>query len=102
MPNQIASTPAPWTHDRDDVFVKTPSGEYLICSFKNSVYREAQDANLALVSTAPELLEALTAFEEGLRDGSITFTKKRQSDSDPYHRANVLMCAAFAKLRGEE
>ena len=47
-----------------------------------------------------ELLEALKAFDSGLRDGSIQFTKKRQADSDPYHPANTLMCAAFAKAEG--
>lgn len=39
---------------------------------------------------------ALKAFEAGLADGSIKWAKPRQSDSDPYHPANTLMCAALA------
>ena len=53
-------------------------------------------------AAAPEMLEALLAFEKGLNDGSIAFTKKRQADSDPYHPANTLMCKAIAKAEGQE
>ena len=43
-----------------------------------------------------ELLAALQAIELGFSDGSIKFTKQRRSDSDPYHPANTLLCAALA------
>ena len=59
------------------------------------------EANANLIAAAPELLAALKAMHQGLVDGSIKFTKKRQSDNDPYHPANVLMCAAIAKAQGE-
>ena len=40
---------------------------------------------------------ALDALMAGFVDGSIKFTKKRWADSDPYHPAAVLMCAAIEK-----
>ena len=53
-------------------------------------------ARVRLMTAAPRLLEALRAIEAGFADGSIRFTKKRQSDRDPYHPANTLMCEAIA------
>ena len=47
---------------------------------------------------APEILAALLAFRDGFADGSIKWAKRRQSDSDSYHPANTLMCAALAKV----
>ena len=60
------------------------------------------DANAALIAAAPDMYDALEAFRVGLSDGSIAFTAKRQSDSDPYHPANVAMCAALARAEGRE
>jgi hypothetical protein len=54
-----------------------------------------QDRNL--IEAAPELLAALYAIRDGFADGSIQFTKKRQADNDPYHKANTMMCAAIDK-----
>ena len=48
-------------------------------------------------AAAPDMLKALQEIACGFADGSITFTRTRQSDSDPYHKANVLMCAAIEK-----
>lgn len=62
---------------------------------------EEAEAHARLVAAAPDLLAALEAFDRGLYDGSIKFTKTRQSDDDPYHPANTLMCTAFSKVRGE-
>lgn len=53
-----------------------------------------------LHAAAPELLKAVLAVQEGLRDVSIKWAKPRQADSDPYHKANTLMCAAIAKAEG--
>jgi len=50
----------------------------------------------------PELLEALKAFDEGFKNGSIKWAKPRQSDADPYHKANILMCKAISKAEGEK
>jgi len=58
------------------------------------------EATVNLFLAAPEMLEALEAFRAGFADGSIQFTRKRQSDSDPYHPANTLMCAALARAEG--
>ena len=58
----------------------------------------ASTVNLFLA--APDMLLALNALFNGFADGSIKFTKKRRSDSAPYHPANVLMCAALAKVEG--
>ena len=62
----------------------------------------AKPEDAQLISAAPELLEALMVIDECFRDGSIQFTKKRRSDSDPYHKANVLMTAALRKAEGKE
>jgi len=56
----------------------------------------------ALIAAAPELLEALKSLEKAFADGDLKFTKKRQSDSDSYHPANIKMCAAIAKAEGRE
>lgn len=62
-------------------------------------YASVKDA-AALITAAPELLVAVRAFQEGLRDGSIQWAKKRQSAKDPYHPANTAMCVAIAKAEG--
>ena len=49
-----------------------------------------------------ELLEALKLIDKAFTDGDLRFTKKRRSDSDPYHPANIKMCAAIAKAEGRE
>ncbi len=41
------------------------------------------------------LLEALLAIQQGFREGSIKWAKPRKADSDPYHKANYLMCKAI-------
>ena len=46
---------------------------------------------------ASDMKAALNALMAGFVDGSIKFTKKRWADSDPYHPAAVLMCAAIEK-----
>lgn len=42
-----------------------------------------------------EVVEALKAIQQGFQDGSITWAKPRQADTDPYHPANTLMCNAL-------
>ena len=59
-------------------------------------------ANAALIAAAPDLLEALKLIVKAFADGDIKFTEKRRADSDPYHPANVAMCAAIAKAEGGE
>lgn len=56
-----------------------------------------QPTYTTLLAIASDMLAALEALQQGFMDGSIKFTHKRTSDSDPYHPANVLMCAAIAK-----
>lgn len=53
-----------------------------------------------LIAAAPELFEAVKAIQEGFADGSIRWAKPRKADSDPYHKANTLMCSALAKAEG--
>jgi hypothetical protein len=62
----------------------------------------ANNANARLMAAAPDLLEALLALWRGFMDGSIRFKHVRQSDGEPYHPANVLMCAAIDKVLGKE
>jgi hypothetical protein len=61
---------------------------------------DEHEANARLIASSPELLSALKAIQAGFLDGSIQWTKKRVSDSDPYHPANTLMNAAIAKAEG--
>ena len=55
---------------------------------------------VSVLLAAPEMLAALLAFRDGFADGSIKWAKRRQSDSDHYHPANVLMSTALAKVEG--
>lgn len=52
--------------------------------------------------TKADLLAAVLAVQKGFADGSIKWAKPRQADSDPYHPANTLMCAAIAKAGVEQ
>ena len=63
--------------------------------------QEKRQREYLVRQAAPDLLEALQTIQRGFADGSIQFTKKRQSDSDPYHPANTLMCTALAKAAGQ-
>ena len=91
-------TLAPWTVVvRDDAGLcvwSVQSADLNAGDFVADVW-ESNDA--ILIAAAPDLLAALRALEAGFADGSIQFAKKRQADSDPYHPANILMCAAIAK-----
>ncbi len=55
----------------------------------------------ALKARNADLLAALEAIDRGFMDGSIRFTKKRQSDTDPYHPANTLMSAVLAEAKAK-
>ncbi len=57
------------------------------------------DAKLtAMTRERDALLAAVQEFDKGFRDGSITWARRRQSNSDPYHPANTAMCAALALI----
>jgi hypothetical protein len=62
--------------------------------------RGTAEGNAQLFAAAPELLDALYTIRQAFTDGHLRFTKKRQTDSDPFHPANVKMCAAIAKAEG--
>ena len=103
-------TPGPWTvkAHKDGAIAVYATDEKPVFVAPYAAYRPNPEsgrdevmANANLIAAAPELLAALKAMHQGLVDGSIKFTKKRQSDNDPYHPANVLMCAAIAKAQGE-
>lgn len=70
--------------------MKDPLSTSILTEIENRVnsYSATQAALKALV-------EALEAFQEGLRDGSIKWARPRQSDNEPYHKANILMCKAL-------
>lgn len=53
-----------------------------------------------VAEAAPLMLEALEAIQEAFAKGEIKFTRKRQSDSDPYHPASVKLSAALAAVKG--
>ena len=96
-------TPGPWTSrlvasgwlieagDTDETYAQ------IAMVLEDGPNPEAYEHNARLIAAAPELLEALQVISLGLSNSSIAFTKKRQSDSDAYHPANVLMCAAIQK-----
>ena len=61
----------------------------------------AQAHIVKAVNAHEELVAAIKAVQEGFRDRSIKWAKPRRSDSDPYHKANTLMCKAIAKAEGK-
>jgi len=99
-------TPGPWVIDSElppnarSVIARTTGNhtpisapitvDGLICGG-----RIMDDANARLIAAAPDLLAALIAVSNGFADGSIQWARQRQADSDPYHKANSLMCAAI-------
>lgn len=66
----------------------------------NNIAVTYKSENANLVAAAPQMLEALRELARGFQDGSVKFAKRRQSDSDPYHKANILMNSAIAKAEG--
>ena len=46
-----------------------------------------------------ELREALEAIDHAIAAGELKFAKERREDDDPYHRANVLITKALAKMQ---
>ncbi len=50
-----------------------------------------------IITQRDALLAACEAIQDAFVKGEIKFTRKRQSDSDPYHPANVKLAAAAAK-----
>ena len=100
-------TPGPWELS-DDFQIGIPledaSGEnaWIDLEIAYDIFPvENLEANARLIAAAPELLAALEAIDRGLQEGRIKFTKKRQSDSDPYHSENMLMTSAIRKARGQ-
>ena len=59
------------------------------------------EAEIALHRAAPKMLAALLAISDAVAARELAFTKKRQSESGPYHPANVAMVAAIAAATGE-
>lgn len=101
-------TPGPWeyTENLDALYSMISSGNSVVAGIPCLLDGEMDElptirANARLIAAAPDLLAALKAFDEGLKDGSIKWAKPRRADSDPYHRANTLMCAAIARAEGK-
>lgn len=69
-------------------------------------YRQMVDSirvrNKELGEECETLRDALVAVQQAFAKGEAKFTKKRQSESDPYHPANVKMCAALAAKDEDE
>ena len=91
MKNQ--HTPSPWYLDKEEIYAALESGESdaSICTLIHSPDRtdEEEAANLFLMSAAPELLEALIACIEDLREW--------RQDSCP---SIIKGLAAISKARG--
>lgn len=98
----LSPTPGPWAMSPDGVpeAFRPQITVYAEATGKRVATVFESEANARLVIAAPMILEALKAFDEGLRDGSIQITRKRQADSDPHHPANVAMCAALDIVNG--
>lgn len=69
---------------------------------KNRNVIAAQGKRDHLREAAPKMKAALDAVQAGLLDGSIVWAKRRQSDSEPYHPANTLMCQALDAAEGRK
>ena len=106
LPEEGAHTPGPW--DWNDLSTITANGSLgTVCiaevynpQWQHMPPKETRKANARLIAAAPALLAAVEAIHQGFMDGSIKWTKKRQSESDPYHPANTLMSAALDKVKG--
>lgn len=103
MGYEMNFTPGPWKWN-ESVTIMTDGalGDVCIAEVYNPKWihtpgKVTREANARLIAAAPEMLAALEAIHKGFVDGSIKFTKKRQSDSDPYHPANTLMNEAMEK-----
>jgi hypothetical protein len=68
-------------------------------------------AHPAAEASAPEpasafdvaaLVDAVMKTDEAMRKGDLVFKRKRQSDSDPYHPANVAITKALRVIQGEQ
>jgi hypothetical protein len=104
----MTHTPKPWIKGKAGGCVIAPNadsrvmddaerkfyGGYLIAESINKV----DDINLVIA--APDLLEACEAISEALAKGELAWKHKRQLDNEPYHQANVKLCAAIAKAKG--
>jgi hypothetical protein len=55
----------------------------------------------ALASAAPEMLEALEKVNSAIIDGDLVWKNRRLTSDSAYHPANIKMCAAIAKAKGE-
>lgn len=116
----MAHTPGPWTaHEQQSKF-GTLEGYYVVENGRvqiadlfgivkgerdedgNEVFISTDEAaaNARLIAAAPDLLDACKTILQAFWDGELEFTKKRQSDSDPYHPANAKLVAAIAKAQG--
>lgn len=99
---EMSNTKGPWRVVKDDYADKIEY--YVVVDLAGQavqvagpiIVKEVAD----LIAAAPQLLEAVSTVQQGLADGSIQFTQKRLTDTDPYHPANTKMCAAIAKVEG--
>ncbi len=122
MPEQVKHTPGQWVSTAEIQQLDLGENFYILGGLDGACHiaemlnadhfpcipdEEVEDyetmvkANARLIAAAPDMLAALEAIHNGFVDGSIRWTKKRQSESDPYHSANTLMSLAFEKVRGD-
>lgn len=116
--NLEKATPGPWEIKREDIgdehFCYVPieiigSDTFPIVSMEGGLApnccaftAETLEANAHLIAAAPDMYEALLAIQEAFMRRELAYTRKRKSDSDPYHPSNVLMCKALAKADGRD
>mgnify|MGYP001594940507 CR=1 FL=1 len=95
-----------WYADRDDngrgeIYIRAANYVGDMCAIAIALPGEYMQGNVALLTTAPELLAALEGILAGFQHGEFRRVHPRQSDSDPYSPALVAARAAIRKAKGE-
>jgi len=93
---QSNHTPGPWLFDEDHINVIIESGQTIaVRPDYSSLYSHSEEADMRLISAAPDLLDALETAMEWIKGWDVGFLF---DDEWPADEAKI--CAAIAKAKG--